>query len=157
MEVVEDRPLIVPWPSGDPAEVRRLPHGTAARLRFYRVLRAAGTEELRTDDLFIESNVVGHQNLGCRQVRGEGVERAAHLHARPARRLRVNPVNTDGAIGNLEPLRSNDEGLTSDLAALGVSDQPRDLNEPRPGPDVGRRGIVAPRNAGRFSVEDEVR
>lgn len=122
MQLVERGPLIAPRPTGNPAEVRRLPHGAVAGLRLYRVLLASGAEELRTDHALIESNIVGHETLGRRQVRGKSVEGAAYLYATLARRLSVNPVNTDGAVRNNKPLRPNDEGLTPELMALGVSE-----------------------------------
>ena len=130
---------MAPRSTGNTAEVRRFPHGAVTGLRLYRVPRASSTEELRTDHALIESNTVGHENLGRRQVRGKSVEGAAYLNATLARRLGVNPVNTSGAVRNNKPLRPNDEGLTPELMALGVSEQPRDLNEPGPVPDL-RRG-----------------
>jgi len=142
MQLVESWPLIASRPTGNPAEVRRLPHGAAAGLRLNRVPLAPSTEELRTDHALIESNIVGHENLGRRQVRGKSVEGATYLNATPARRLGVNPVNTDGAVRNDKPLWPNDESLTSELMAFGVSEQPSDLNEPGPVPDVRRRGII---------------
>lgn len=156
MQLVESGPLVAPRPAGNTAEVRRLPHGAVAGLRLYRVLIASSTEELRTDHALIESDIVGHENLGRRQVRGKSVEGAAYLDATPGRRLGVNPVNTDSAVRNNKPVRPNDEGLTPELMAFGVSEQPRDLNEPRSVPDVRRRGIVVSRNAGRLGVEDKV-
>ena len=132
MQLVESGPLVAPRPAGNTAEVSRLPHGAVTGLRFYRVPRASGAEVLCTDHALIESKIVGHENHGRRQVRGESVEGTAHLDTTLARHLGVNPVNTRGAVGNDKPLRPNDEGLTPELTALGVSEQPRDLNEPRP-------------------------
>src|SRR3989338_6443378 len=77
MELVESGPLVAPRPTGNTAEVRRLPHRAVAGLRLYRVPLAPGTEELRADHALIESNIVGHENLGLRQGRGKSVEGAA--------------------------------------------------------------------------------
>ena len=115
------------------------------------------TRQLGADNLFVKSDVMGHQSdFAAAKYRAEFFHHIPKGNSVGHGDLRGNPVNPDHRGGNCKTVRFDDADTALQFVPCFIIKHPRQLNQAGPVVRLGHRRASIAGQTGGFGVEDDV-